>query len=245
MLVLCVFLLLTVTTLWAPRRRAEAYTRARADWVLDGAGLLVQGLMVPALGASCIYGVCQIVAPCLQGAFTVSGPVAFGLNFVVVDYLYYWNHRLLHTTRWWPLHAVHHTPKIFDVFITARNTLWTPLAIAYVWANGLGLFLLADSGPFMAAAALTAGLDLWRHTTFGPATGSWAHRLLALVLITPHEHMWHHSHDRTDDNFGANLALWDRLHGTYYRRVEPPTRLGLVLRLPWYQQLVFPFGKTP
>lgn len=245
MLVLCVFVLLIVATLGTRRRRAAAVcTRARADWVLDGAGLLVQGLVVPALGASFTYGLCQTLAPSLQGVWTVSGPVAFGLNFVVVDYLYYWNHRLLHTARWWPLHAVHHTPEIFDVFITARNTLWTPLAIAYVWANGLGLFLLAEPGPFMAAAALTASLDLWRHTTFGPAPGSWAHRLLALVLITPHEHMWHHSEDRADDNFGANLALWDRLHGTYYRGVEPPARLGLALGLPWPQQLLFPFGKT-
>jgi len=245
MLVLCVFVLLTGVTLGVRRERAAVCTRAGTEWVIDGTGLLVQGLVVPALGASFIYGVCKTVAPSLEGVLTVSGLVAFGLNFVVVDYLYYWNHRLLHTTWWWPLHAVHHTPAIFDVFITARNTLWTPLLIAYVWVNGLRLFLLAEPSPFMAAAALTASLDLWHHTTFGPAPGSWVHRLLAVVLITPHEHMWHHSHDRADANFGANLALWDRLHDTYYREVHPPARLGLPLGLPWQHQLLFPFCKMP
>jgi len=34
-------------------------------------------------------------------------------------------------------------------------------------------------------------------------------------VITPHEHAWHHSSARTDVNFGANLSLWDRVHGAY------------------------------
>ena len=141
------------------------------------------------------------------------------------------------------LHAVHHTPEMFDVFITARNTLWTPLLIAYIWANGLGLFLLAEPGPFMAAAALTASLDLWRHTTFSPVPGSCGRIVSsALVLITPHEHMWHHSHDRADDNFGANLALWDRLHGTYYRGVVPPA-CGLALGLPGNSSCCCPLAR--
>ena len=245
MLVLCVFVLLTVATLGARRRRAAACTEAQGPLGDQGAGLLVQGLVVPALGASCIYGLCQTMAPSLQGMWTVSGrsPLVptcrrrLSLLFLESSVASY--RAMVAAPR-----RASHSGNV-DVSVAARNTLWTPLLIAYVWANGLGLFLLAEPGSLMAAAALTASLDLWRHTTFSPAPGSWAHRLLALVLITPHEHMWHHSHDRADDNFGANLALWDRLHGTYYRGVHAPARLGLALGLPWQQQLLLPFGKMP
>ena len=89
MLVLCVFVLLTVATLGARRRRAAACTRARADWLIDGAGLLVQGLVVPALGASWHLWLVSDHGTRSPGRVRrVSWPVAFGLNFVVVDYLY-------------------------------------------------------------------------------------------------------------------------------------------------------------
>jgi sterol desaturase/sphingolipid hydroxylase (fatty acid hydroxylase superfamily) len=42
-------------------------------------------------------------------------------------------------------------------------------------------------------------------------------RILRAVIVTPDMHRVHHSvhRDETDSNFGFNLALWDRLFGTY------------------------------
>jgi sterol desaturase/sphingolipid hydroxylase (fatty acid hydroxylase superfamily) len=161
-----------------------------------------------------------------------------------VDYLYYWNHRALHTQALWKTHAVHHTPEHADVFITSRNTLWTPLLLVYLWANGLMIFLLKDPVPFLLAASITASLDLWRHTTFITAPGSVLHRALAGLLVTPNEHLWHHSRERAGCNFGANLSLWDRLHGTYYSPTARPARLGIPVRLALSRKLLFPFRAT-
>lgn len=241
MIVFISFLILAALTFSFRNTRARSLARGVADWVLDGSGLLVQGVAVPALQAGLVYGLLNILTPDANGILNLSWPVTFLLNFVVIDYIYYWNHRLLHSKALWNTHAVHHTPQMADVFITSRNTLWTPLLIVYVWANGAFLFLLKDPYPFLLSASITAGLDMWRHTSFAPGPGSSIHRAIALLLITPNEHMWHHSSDRAERNFGANLSVWDRIHGTYYSPVNRPERLGIPSVMDLKHQLLFPF----
>jgi sterol desaturase/sphingolipid hydroxylase (fatty acid hydroxylase superfamily) len=242
MIVFITFGLLAILTLAVASARQAALARTAAEWALDAAGLLVQGVGVPALQIALAYGLMGVVAPAARGRLAVSPAAAFLLNFAAVDYLYYWNHRLLHARRLWKIHAVHHTARQADVFITSRNTLWTPLLIVYVWANGALAYLLKDPAPFLLAVALTASLDLWRHTRFFVAPGTRLHRAAALLLITPNEHLWHHSSARPACNFGANLSLWDRLHGTFYSPARRPDRLGIGARLGLFRRLLFPFA---
>src|ERR1044071_4331454 len=227
MIVFISFWLLVALTFCLSSARASALRRNASDWTLDIAGLLVQGFVIPALEVSLVYGLLNIIAPRAKGSLEILWAFGFLLNFVVVDYLYYWNHRLLHSKMFWKIHAVHHTADRVDVFITSRNTLWTPLLIVYVWANGIFLFLLKDPVPFLLSASVTASLDLWRHTSFFTASSSWLHRAISLVIITPNEHIWHHSSDRADANFGANLSIWDLLHGTYQAAANLPESLGI------------------
>jgi sterol desaturase/sphingolipid hydroxylase (fatty acid hydroxylase superfamily) len=241
MLVFISFLLLATLTFSLRQTRSRVRLRGPADWALDGAGLMIQGVVVPALQSALIFGLLSGIAPKARGLLSLSAVSGFLLNFVMVDYLYYWNHRWLHGRSLWPAHAVHHTPELMDVFITSRNTLWTPLLIVYLWGNGLFIFLLRDPGAFILAASLTAGLDLWRHSSFSPRPGSALHRALGHILITPHEHAWHHSRDRADCNFGANLSLWDRLHGTYHSPAVRAEALGVPSTLSLKRKLLFPF----
>src|ERR1051325_2903041 len=196
MIVLISFWLLASLTLLLERERARALQRNPSEWTLDVAGLLVQGIVVPSLQIALAYGFLNLLAPAAKASLDLSPALAFLLNFVAVDYLYYWNHRALHTQAFWKTHAVHHTTEHADVFITSRNTLWTPLLLVYLCANGLMIFLLKDPVPFLLAASITASLDLWRHTTFITAPGSVLHRALAGLLVTPNEHLWHHSRER-------------------------------------------------
>src|SRR6185503_6574857 len=133
---------------WRSLRR-----RRLGDWLLDGVGLALQGGVIPLLSATVAYGLWAQLLPSGRGAWHLPAPVAFVLNFVVVDYLYYWNHRLLHRRILWPLHRVHHTVTDLDVVSTARNSVWTPLFIVYLWINSLGAYLLADARPFLLGAA--------------------------------------------------------------------------------------------
>jgi sterol desaturase/sphingolipid hydroxylase (fatty acid hydroxylase superfamily) len=242
MIVFITFWLLVIMTLALASARRAAFARTPAEWVLDAAGLLVQGAGVPALQITLAYGLMSVVAPSAKGQLAMSPLAAFLLNFVAVDYLYYWNHRLLHTPGFWKTHAVHHTARQADVLITSRNTLWTPLLIVYVWVNGALVYLLADPAPFLLAVGLTASLDLWRHTCFFVAPGARLHRAATLLLITPNEHLWHHSSARPACNFGANFSLWDRLHGTFYSPAHRPSSLGIIVRLSLFRRLLFPFA---
>lgn len=241
MIVLISFLLFALLTLTVSEWRRDALNRNLSEWALDWSGLVVQGIAVPLLQTVAVYGLLNIVIPQAKGSLKVPYAVAFLLNFVAIDYLYYWNHRLLHSRWLWPVHAVHHTPQRMDVFIASRNTLWSPLLIIYVWVNGLFIFLLNDPAPYILSAAITASLDLWRHTPFAPKPGSFFHRLLSVILITPHEHSWHHSSDRTDKNFGANLSVWDRIHGTYHSPALQPQSFGIESNLNIKRKLLFPF----
>jgi sterol desaturase/sphingolipid hydroxylase (fatty acid hydroxylase superfamily) len=241
MIILVSFIFLTALSFLVQAVRRQVLARNGRDWVLDASGLLIQGIAIPFLQITFIYGLLSLFLPQAKGALAVSPWLAFLLNFVFVDYLYYWNHRLLHGKTLWKTHAVHHTAEHLDLFITSRNTLWTSLLIVYLWANGLFIFLLKDPRAFILSASITASLDLWRHTSFYFTPASRAHRLLAMFLITPNEHAWHHSRNQPNKNFGANLSFWDKLHGTYYSPAKLPQSMGIPLNLNVTRMLLFPF----
>jgi sterol desaturase/sphingolipid hydroxylase (fatty acid hydroxylase superfamily) len=241
MTVFATFVLLTALTFAIKSSRRAVLSRKAQDWMIDATGLIVQGLAIPILQITFVYWLFSSLFPQAKGSLAVSPVAAFLLNFIVVDYLYYWNHRLLHGKALWDTHAVHHTAEHLDLFITSRNTLWTSLLIIYLWANGLFIFLLQDPHAFIFSASLTASLDLWRHTPFFFTPHSILHRTVGLFLITPNEHAWHHSADRSNKNFGANLPIWDRLHGTYYSPDSLPQRFGIASRLDVKRKLLFPF----
>lgn len=215
------------------RGRGPWSGRRPSDWLLDLGGLLVQGVAVP-LASAAVGRTLTRAFPGWTGTVSVGPTASFLLSFVAVDYLYYWNHRLLHGPLWaW--HAAHHTAEQLDPFVAARNTLWTPLLIVYLWSSTAGVYLLEDPRPFLLGASATAALDLWRHGGRELPALSW-------LLITPRDHAWHHSSERHDRNFGANLKCWDRLHGTLHEPGRDPALLGVPLPLGAARRLLFPFA---
>jgi len=241
MIIFASFIILATLTFLIKEARQLVLARNIRDWMIDAAGLLVQGIAVPLLQITLIYWLFSLALPQAKGSLGLSPLFAFLLNFIFVDYLYYWNHRLLHGKSLWKAHAVHHTAEHLDLFITSRNTIWTSFLIVYLWVNGLFIFLLKDPRAFILSASITASLDLWRHTSFFFTPNSFAHRALAIFLITPNEHAWHHSSKQSGKNFGANLSLWDRLHATYYSPATLPQVLGIPLNLNITRKLLFPF----
>lgn len=240
---LLVFVAFTGLTLLAVRRagwRGWLASRTGPEWVLDGAGLLVQGIAVPLLQAWLVGQGLRWLVPGWEGVLAVPAWAAFALVFVGVDYAYYWNHRALHARALWPLHRVHHASRTLDAWATSRNTLWTPLFIVYLWLNGALLFLTGQEAAILWAAGLSSALDLWRHGG-KPLPAAWE-GLARLALVTPTDHAWHHSADLVDVNFGANLNVWDRLHGTYHPAPAPPERLGVDVSPSLLHRLVWPFA---
>lgn len=236
MIVFGTFLLLlgfTARHYWSDLRQ-----KSLADWMLDGVGLWVQGLLIPLLQLTLLQKLYQQLFSGWQHSLNLHPLLAFVLSFVVIDYLYYWNHRLLHSRRGWIAHRIHHTVSTMDVLGTSRNTVWSSFLILYLWVHGLFIFLLADPTVYLLGVGLTAALDLWRHSQFSPDPSSSLYRWLSPWLILPQDHGWHHH--RSDRNYGANLKLWDRWHNTLHQPAQWPTSLGQPSHLSLWRQLLYP-----
>ncbi len=239
-----------------PSYRSKSFS----DWILDGAGLVIQGMLIPFLQITVIYHLWAMVLPHAEGRVHLGVVSSFLLSFVGVDYLYYWNHRWLHFSSLWDIHKIHHTVTQMDVLGTSRNTLWSSFFIVYLWVHALMIYLLADPTSYILGVSLTSALDLWRHSRFSPSPRSTLYRFLSPWLMLPQDHAHHHqtlpvkmedsllgpkpSSQRSShaSNFGANLKLWDRLHHTEQASTRYPKRLGTNTNLSLMRQLLFPFA---
>jgi sterol desaturase/sphingolipid hydroxylase (fatty acid hydroxylase superfamily) len=219
--------------------RSWLASRSGSDWLVDALGLTLQGTLIPFLQTALVARVLLSIAPSWAGVLALPAWAAFLLCFVGVDYAYYWNHRLLHSKRFWPLHQVHHSARSMDAWVSSRNSLWTSFLIVYLWLNGALLVLSGQEGAILWAAGLSSALDLWRHSGIQCAPRFEAG--FSSLLITPTDHAWHHSRDVHDINFGANLNLWDRLHGTFQKLSDPPERIGIPRPASTFKTLFWPY----
>ena len=81
--------------------------------------------------------------------------------------------------------------------------------------------------------------DLWRHSALHPPKP--LADVLGLVFVLPADHAWHHSAGEPNINFGANLKVWDQLHGTWRAHDALPETLGVPLELSLGRKLMWPF----
>ncbi|MDB9314874.1 sterol desaturase family protein [Spirulina sp. CS-785/01] len=241
MLIFIIFWLLFILHLTKRKNRQQLKQKSQEDWGLDGIGLLMQGGIIPLLQVTVIYMLYSLLFPQWQNSLTLSPLVQFLLSFIAVDYLYYWNHRLLHQSPFWSLHQVHHTLTDRDILGTSRNTLWTSFFILYLWIHGLFIYVLDTPKFYLLGVSLTAILDLWRHSDLDIPSQSKLYHFLAPWLILPCDHAWHHSPD-IQGNYAANFKIWDRLHGTDYNNANLPQNLGIKSPLSFWQKLLLPLS---
>lgn len=153
-----------------------------------------------------------------------SVPAWLGL-YLLVEFAYYWHHRLAHRVRWfWATHAVHHS----------SDQLMLASAIRLGWTGRLGGAIaffapLAWLGfpPQAVYGLLAAGLfyQFWIHADWLPSLGP-----LEWVLNTPTHHRVHHASnpEYLDCNYGSSLIVFDRLFGTFVAlRPDIEIRYGL------------------
>jgi sterol desaturase/sphingolipid hydroxylase (fatty acid hydroxylase superfamily) len=139
--------------------------------------------------------------------------------FLVIDLIYYWEHRLLHASRvLWAAHVVHHQSDEFNFTVSLR------VSILQVWMTTASTMLLAIVGfpPGMALVGLLVYkfYQFWTHTQLIGSLGP-----LEWLLVTPSHHRVHHAKNERylDKNFGGMLIVWDRLFGTFEPECEAPS----------------------
>ena len=232
-----VFITLVSCRLLREESSILSFSRTKQEWTIDLMGLFIQGVVIPIFPLLLIPFL-EYFFPHYNKRIEINPWNQVLLSFVLIDYLYYWNHRLFHTKRFWHIHRLHHSSKHLDVFATSRNSVITSFVFVYLWTQTLALYLLSDSTYFLFGFALTFALDLWRHS--GVSTPRSLKKCLDLFLITPEHHVFHHSKVGRNKNFGANLNLWDKIHGTFTSEIIANEKLEKLPSEKIWEELLFP-----
>jgi sterol desaturase/sphingolipid hydroxylase (fatty acid hydroxylase superfamily) len=148
----------------------------------------------------------------------MSSPINFILLLITADILYYWFHRISHTTNWfWLTHSTHHSSTQLTMASSYRIG-WT----SYI--SGVGFFwvplVLIGFPPIYVTLTLSfiVASQLWLHTELIPRI-----KYLEYIINTPSIHRVHHS-TRIEDrnkNFAGVFPFIDIIFGTFQR--EDPT----------------------
>jgi len=139
------------------------------------------------------------------------------------DFVYYWNHRFQHRSRFmWAIHVVHHSSERYNLATALRQ----PVAEATGTFIPTGLLCLFGIRPEVVerARALNLLYQYWIHTVTIGRLGPFER-----VLNTPSHHRVHHGSNPAylDRNHGSILIVWDKVFGTFESEREPPV-YGLI-----------------
>ncbi len=144
--------------------------------------------------------------------------------FLVVDFVFYWGHRLHHTvTPLWYLHAVHHSQEDLNPFTTYRahplervtKSLLRTAPLAILGGTPATVFWFAFPNTFW---------SFFIHSNIRLSLGP-----LKYVLVTPQYHRVHHSIEprHFDLNYGERLVVWDWIFGTLWRGFDDYPATGV------------------
>ena len=140
-------------------------------------------------------------------------PLAFLISVVMIDFLAYLAHRLLHTPYLWHTHAAHHSVEHLYWFGGARTS---PVHVLVQSMPGafLGLVLPVAGGMTASVAAVILYVCM-QH--FNHANIRWRLGPLEWLIVAPRYHFVHHAANPrlNNSNFGFLFTVWDRIFGTY------------------------------
>ncbi len=140
------------------------------------------------------------------------------LLFVLIDFFYYWAHRLSHEINlFWAGHVVHHQSEEYNLSVALRQGAFQKFFTMLIY---LPMALLGfQTEWFLYLLAYNTLYQFWIHTKAIRSLG-W----LEYVLNTPSHHRVHHGRDPKyiDKNHAASLIIWDKLFGTFQKEEETP-----------------------
>ncbi len=204
----------------APRRTLMVPRRVR--WMSNVALSFINTAVLRFVFPLLAVGLAELMATQGWGLFNVLAlPVWLELIAAVVllDLAIYVQHVIFHKVPMlWRLHRLHHADIDFDVTTGVR---FHPIEIVLSMLIKFAVVTLL--GPAAVAVmvfeVLLNATSMFNHgnVRLPVALDTWVRRF----VVTPDMHRVHHSvHGyETDSNFGFNLAIWDRLFGTY--RAQP------------------------
>lgn len=218
---LAIFAAMAAFELLAPRR-ALRFGRGRR-WITNLAIVAIDSIVLRIVFPMAAVGAALWVEAQGYGLFpalSVPPLVAGILAFVALDFSVWLEHVIFHKVPLlWRIHRMHHADPDIDLTTALR---FHPLEILISMAMK-ALLVVALGAPALAVLIFEAVLNggaMFNHSNV--RLPLWLDAVLRRVIVTPDMHRVHHSVLRreTDSNYGFNLALWDRLFGTYVPQPE-------------------------
>lgn len=156
-----------------------------------------------------------------------SGLLYWFFLFILIDFQFYWLHRLEHFCRlFWAAHYTHHSAERMNISVGFRASVFRPLydflfflPIAFIGFRPIDIMLMYSFAQIWA---------VFLHTEMIRSLG-----FLEYIFATPSHHRVHHASNEKylDRNMGMVLIIWDRLFGTFQKELRPeeyePIRYGL------------------
>jgi sterol desaturase/sphingolipid hydroxylase (fatty acid hydroxylase superfamily) len=157
--------------------------------------------------------------------FSISNPIAYWVVLTIAeDFIFYWIHRLEHSSRFfWAVHVTHHSSEHFNLTTGFRSSVFQPVYrflffLPLAWCG----FSPADIA-FVFSATQIYGILV--HTQYVKNIPVWE-----WVFVTPAHHQVHHASNirYLDKNIGMLLIIWDRMFGTFQPQLDSePVVYGL------------------
>ncbi|MFN3237308.1 MAG: sterol desaturase family protein [Pseudomonadales bacterium] len=209
---------------------AERIWMKRTDWILEPKEFL-EDVFWLATGAFIWVPLYSdyFETPISEGFYAIRDAAVFDFNLApesmlglvlaailvrtLVEFIYYWLHRVQHESLlWWRIHATHHHITKMSAargdrthpFEWATLLLGTPIVLALTGASD-GVIAVAGAFGFFNGALNHSNLPLKSLPVY-----DW-------FFATAEQHHLHHSKDldSSNSNYGCTIIFWDRLFGTY------------------------------
>lgn len=143
---------------------------------------------------------------------------AWFLLFLLIDFLWYWYHRLGHEIAlFWAFHIVHHQSSTFNLTTATRITILQAFVRILFWSV---LPIIGFDPKVIYLLLLVHGLySFFTHTEVIGKLG-----FLENIFITPSHHRVHHASNEKylDKNYGDVFVFWDKLFHTFQVEEEAP-----------------------
>ncbi len=139
--------------------------------------------------------------------------------FFLLDFLFYWSHRLSHEINiLWASHVTHHSSEEFNLTVALRQSfLRNAITLCFYMAFAVigvpwTVMLFID--------ALNRLYQFWVHTRFLKNLPRW----FEYIFVTPSHHRVHHARnpEYLDKNYAGVFIIWDRIFGTFAEETEEP-----------------------
>ena len=211
-----IFILIAIWELFTPRRTLKVSKILR--WSNNIGLVFINTIVLRLLFPAGAIGITVFAANNgwgLLNYYMLPPALAILLSVVAMDFVIYLQHVLVHAIPvLWRLHRVHHADLDYDLTTGSRfHSLEIILSMLIKFATIIVL------GPPVVAVVIFEvilnGMAMFNHANIKLPLS--LDRVLRLLLVTPDMHRVHHSveDNEANSNYGFNLAIWDRLFGTY------------------------------